>query len=491
MAPLAIAEILVGHLPRTEEVERVSVAAPGFINFALADRWLAGQVDTIVDAGLAYGNLDLGKGTRVQVEFVSVNPTGAMHVGHGRGAVLGSVLASVLSAAGYSVETEYYVNDAGNQMDAFYRTLYCRYIQALGRECELPADAYQGTYPVELASEVVSEEGDAFLSLPEEDAVRELGKIGLRKTISVIQSDLESLGVTFNVWFSERALYESGQYEKAMALLGEGGHIEEREGARWFVSTALGEDRDNVLVRSSGAPTYFASDVAYHYDKFVERGFDRVINVWGADHQGHVSRMKAVIGALGVDPERLAIVITQMVALKDGALSKRAGRGVSLRDLVEEVGADACRFVLLTRSADSQMEFDVELAKTQSADNPVYYVQYAHARIASIQRLAQEKGIDWAGGDVGLLTTDPELDLIRKMLLLPEIVEIAARNLEPHHLPHYAQELATAFHSFYKQCRVVSDDEAMTRARMKLVNAAQIVLARTLGLMGMTAPEEM
>jgi arginyl-tRNA synthetase len=276
-----------------------------------------------------------------------------------------------------------------------------------------------------------------------------------------------------------------------MALLRDGGHIEEREGAQWFVSTALGEDKDNVLVRSNGIPTYFASDVAYHYNKFLERGFDKVVNIWGADHQGHVSRMKSVLSALGVDPAKLAIIIAQMVTLSDGKLSKRAGQVITLRHLVDEVGADACRFFLLSRSADSQMEFDLELAKRESADNPVYYIQYAHARIASIQRLAEERNINYSDGDVGLLTTDAELNLIRKMVLLPELVELAARNLEPHHLPHFAQDLATAFHSFYKQYRVVSDDEALTRARLKLVKAAQIVFAKTLGLMGMTAPEHM
>ncbi len=491
MPPLEIAEIMVKLLPQIEGVDRVSVAAPGFINFYLTGEWLARQVEDILSAGQAYGNLDLGEGSKVQLEFVSVNPTGPIHVGHGRGAVLGSSLANVLSAAGYSVEKEYYVNDAGNQMDAFYRSLHCRYLQALGTECEMPADGYHGSYPVELAEEIIAEKGNVFLDLPSEEAVQELGKIGLGKAITAIGSDLESLGVSFDIWFSERSLYEKGQYERAMALLREGGHIEEREGAQWFTSTALGEDKDNVLVRSNGIPTYFASDVAYHYNKFLERGFDRVINIWGADHQGHISRMKAVVGALGIDPERLGIIIAQMVTLSDGKLSKRAGQVIALRQLVEDVGADACRFFLLSRSADSQMDFDLELAKQQSADNPVYYVQYAHARICSIQRLARERNIEYADGDVGLLTTDAELDLIRKMVLLPEVLELAARNLEPHHLPYYALDLATVFHSFYKQCRVVSDDETITKARMKLVDAAQIVLSKTLGLMGMTAPEQM
>jgi len=493
--PMVIARTLADRLPRIEEVERTSVAPPGFINFSLTNKWLASQVEEILRDGERYGDVDLGKGARVQIEFVSVNPTGPIHVGHGRGAVLGSALASVLSAAGYAVEREYYVNDAGNQMEAFHRSLYCRYLQALGKESEMPADGYQGSHPVELAREIAAEKGDAFLRLPAEDAVREIGKTALPRVLAAIKGDLELLGVTFDVWFSERTLFENSQYQRAMSLLKGGGHVEEREGAQWFVSTALGEDKDNVLVRSNGAPTYFASDVAYHYNKLLERRFDRVVNIWGADHQGHVSRMKAVVGALGIDPERLQIIISQMVTLRRGQtlirVSKRTGELITLRELVEEVGPDACRFFFLSRSADSQMDFDLELAKRESADNPVYYVQYAHARIASIKRLAGERGIDYSDGDVGLLTSDAELNLIRKMVLLPELVELAAANLEPHHLPYFAQEVATAFHSFYKQCRVVTDEVPLTHARLKLVEAAQIVLSRSLRLMGMNAPERM
>ncbi len=495
MAPMTIADTLAKLLTETREVKKVSVAAPGFLNFTLTDKWLAEQVEEILSAGKDYCNLALGKGTRVQIEFVSVNPTGPIHVGHGRGAVLGSTLANVLSAAGYAVEREYYVNDAGNQMDAFFRSLHCRYLQDLGKECEMPADGYQGYYPVELAKKIVAEKKKAFLDMPAEQAVQEIGKIALPRVLADIKSDLKLLGVDFDVWFSERTLFEKGQYERAMALLRKGGHIEEREGAQWFVSTALGEDKDNVLVRTNGAPTYFASDLAYHYNKFLERGFDQVINIWGADHQGHVSRMKAVVSALGIKPERLKIIISQMVTLRRGEtlikLSKRTGELITLRELVEEVGADACRFFFLSRSADSQMDFDLELAKKESADNPVYYVQYAHARIASILRLAQEQKTDYSQGDVGLLTHEAELDLIRKMVSLPEIIELAAQKLEPHHLPYFAQDLATSFHAFYKQCRVVSEDKALTGARLKLVKATQIILAKTLSLMGMTAPERM
>ena len=493
--PLDIAQDVAAFIAPTPEIAGVTVAPPGFINFTLDGGWLTRQVDSVVDAGESYGSVDLGKGSRVQIEFVSVNPTGPLHVGHGRGAILGSTLASVLAAAGYNVEKEYYINDAGSQMDAFARSLYARYQQALKVDAEMPADGYHGQYMVDLAEEVAAEEKDRFLSLPVEEALAQLGKIGLEKMLAQIRDELERLGVSFDVWFSEKSLYDNGQYKKVMSLLEKGGHIAEKENATWFVSTALGEDKDNVVVRSDGSPTYFAADIAYHYNKFVERKFDKVINVWGADHQGHISRMKAVVAALGIAPERLEVIISQMVTLRRGQeivkLSKRSGDIITLREVVDEVGADACRFFFASRTADSQMDFDLDLAKKQSADNPVYYVQYAHARIASILRLAREKGVDSTGGDVSLLTTEPELALIRRMLLLPEVVEIAANTLEPHHLAYYAQELATVFHSFYMQCRVVTDDQAMTKARLKLVEAAKIVLARTLHLMGMTAPDKM
>ncbi|MDO8490936.1 MAG: arginine--tRNA ligase [Dehalococcoidia bacterium] len=495
MKPLDIAKILVRLLPATEEIEKVSVAPPGFINFVLKNSWLGCQVDCVLAEGSGYGNQELSKGSSVQVEYVSVNPTGPLHVGHGRGAILGSTLSKVLDAAGYAVTKEYYVNNAGTQMQVFYHSLYARYLQALGREAELPANGYQGEYVKEIAQQIIAETGDKFLRMPAEQAVAEVGNIGLQKVVAAIRADLDLMCVDFDVWFSEQSLFDGGQYQKAMSLLAERGYTAVKEGATWFASTALGEDKDNVLVRSNGAPTYFASDVAYHYNKFVERKFDRVINIWGADHQGHVSRMKAVVSALGIDPSRLQIIIGQMVSLKRGDVlvkaSKRKGEIVTLRELVEEVGPDVCRFFFLSRSADAQMDFDLALAKEQSENNPVYYVQYAHARIASILRLAQEKGIDFSQGDTCLLTHPAELSLIRKILLLPELVESIALNLEPHHLPHYAQDLATSFHSFYKQCRVVSDDEALTPARLKLVQATKIVLARTLDLMGMTAPEKM
>ena len=495
IAPKEIAEKIIGFLPPLPEVSKITVAAPGFVNFKLSTEWLAKQVAAILDAGDSYGDIDLGDGKSVQVEFVSVNPTGPLHVGHGRGAVLGSTLANVLGAAGYAVEKEYYINDAGSQLDAFNRSLYARYQQCLGVDAEMPSDGYVGNYMIDLARGIIDKEGKRFLDMSPDAALSELGAIGVAEIMRMIRQDLDLLGVEFDAWFSEQSLYNNSQYKKAMKLLKDGGYVAEKENATWFTSSALGEDKDNVLIRSDGSPTYFASDIAYHFNKFLERQFDTVINIWGADHQGHVSRMIAVVNALGINPERLKIIICQLVTLRRGQkivrVSKRSGDIITLREVIDEVGSDACRFVFLSRSADAQMDFDMELAKKQSADNPVYYVQYAHARIASILKLAKEKGIDYAHGDVSLLTTEPELTLIRRMILLPEILELVASTMEPHHLPYYAQDLATIFHSFYKQCRVVSKNQELTWARLKLVEAAQIVLARTLHLMGMTAPESM
>ena len=496
--PLEIAEILVDHVQPNGLIQEATAARPGFVNIRLSPGWLSSQVEVIREGGETYGNATEAVGERVQVEFVSVNPTGPIHVGHARGAVFGDTLADVLIAAGYEVEREYYFNDAGTQMEAFAKSLFARYQQAWGIDAAVPEGGYHGTYMIPLAEEVKDKHGRKFLDMPESEAVDKLQEIGLAKMVEEIRKDMADLGIEFDVWFTERSLYENGQYETAMRLLEEQGYVVDKDGARWFTSTDLGEDKDNVLIRSSGAPTYFATDLAYHYNKLVERGFDKVIDVWGADHQGHVSRMKAVVRALGIDDERLVIPVTQLVSFKrEGEvvrISKRTGDLITLRELLEEVGADACRFVFLSRSVESQMEFDLELAVKDSSENPVYYVQYAHARIASILRLAAERGIDYADGDVSLLTHDAELDLIREMLILPELVEMMASRLEPHHLPHYSMELATAFHLFYQQCRVVSstpEDEAITKSRLKLVDAARTVLARCLSLMSMTAPDRM
>ncbi|MBN1855637.1 MAG: arginine--tRNA ligase [Dehalococcoidia bacterium] len=495
MNPLQLAQVIVDKLEPMSEIDSVNIAAPGFINFELKQNWLTGLVNTIVESPDTYGNTKTASGEKVQIEFVSANPTGPLHVGHGRGAVLGSTLANVLVAAGYVVEREYYLNDTGNQIRTFGRSLYARYRQQLGDAVEVASDGYMGDYVVDLARAIVETHGRQFADMPEQEAAQALADIATVTLTEGIRKDLLSLNVEFDNWFSEKSLYASGEYQHVMDILRERGYIAEREGAIWFESSLLGEDKDNVLVRTDKTPTYFASDVAYHYDKLVKRGFDRVIDIWGADHQGHIPRMKAVVKTLGKDPEQLTVLTCQLVTLRRGKeivrASKRSGDVVALGELVEEVGADACRYIFLSRSADSQMDFDIELATKQSADNPVYYVQYAYARIASILRNAKERGLSEEPGNPDLLTDEAELALLRVLSRLPEIVDEVARTLEPHHLPHYAQELATAFHAFYKQCRVLSDNAELTQARIGLAKATKIVLARTLALMGVSAPEQM
>ena len=498
ISPLELAQSLAAHIPTGDVIERVEAAPPGFVNFYLKDSWLQQQVDMVRQAGNEFGNVDTGHGRRMMVEFVSVNPTGPVHVGHTRGAVLGSALANILEAAGYEVTREYYVNDAGSQMQAFYRSVLTRYKEHLGREAEMPDNGYMGDYIIDLAKEIAGSEGPRFLDQDEEQALKEIGDISRAKMVAVIKEDLAGIGVEFDNWFSERTLYQEGEYDDALKLLREKGYLSERDNALWFNSTMLGDDKDNVVVRSSGEPTYFASDIAYHYNKFISRGFDAVVDIWGADHQGHVPRMKSAVQALGIEPGRLTVLISQMVTLRRGSevvrASKRTGDFVTLKELAEEVGRDACRFFFLTRTPATQMEFDLELAKKESSENPVYYVQYAHARNASIISLARERNIDWSNGDVSLLSHPSELELIRAILRLPELVAQMAEALEPHHLPHYAIELANAFHTFYENCRVVSsneEDNAITAARLKLVESAQIVFRRSLELMGMSAPDRM
>ncbi|MCR4406986.1 MAG: arginine--tRNA ligase [Anaerolineae bacterium] len=498
MAPVEIAKQVVKCLPQAEAIGQVEVAHPGYINITLSQHWLAQQVEDILDTGETWGNINLGQGRRVQVEYGSANPTGPLHIGFARNVVLGDGLANVLAAAGYDVQREYYVNDAGTQMDLFGETMYARYAQALGRDVPFPEGGYPGSYIEDWAAEIAAEEGDKYLHMPREEAVPLLRDLGLSKVLAHIRQDVESLGIRYDNWFSERTLYEEGHFERIMTILRQGDHLFTRDGAVWFAASRLGVDKDEVLIRSNGEPGYFASDIAYHYHKFVVRGFDWVIDVWGADHQGHVPRMRAMMQALGLDPKRLTLLLYQLVTLKRGGevvrLSKRKGEIITLREIIEEVGPDAVRFFLLSRSADSQMDFDLDLAKEQSERNPVYYVQYAHARIASILRYAAEQGATAEGGDLSLLTHPSELALIRQMLLLPEIIEQAVLNLAPHHLTYYAQDLASAFHVFYRDCRVVSSDPAdaeVSRARLKLARAAKTVLARTLHLMGMTAPESM
>lgn len=503
-APIDVARAIANHIPTDPAIEEPAVAPPGFINFRLSTSFLQQQVEHVIRVGPAFGDIRIGAGKKAQVEFVSANPTGPLHVGNGRGAAIGDALASALQAAGYEVEREYYVNDAGTQTDYFAETLYARYQQLLGRNVDIPKDGYPGEYMVELARMVKDEVGDRFLVAEGEPMPAALGALGIELMVRNIRATLERFGVRYDRWYSEKSLYDpGGPYDTAMQVLREKGMLVEREGALWFTSSELGEDKDNVVVRSDGRPTYYASDIAYHWDKFVRRGFDLVIDVWGADHHGHVSRLKTATGAVGGDPNALHVLLYQLVFLNRGGeavkIAKRSGEFVTLDELIDDVGADAARFFFLLRSPGAQMDFDLDLAKKQSSDNPVFYVQYAHARLCSILERAREQGLTPDAGDVSKLTHPAELALIREMMRLTDVIELVATSFEPQQLPHYAMSLATAFHAFndaFKQAndpslKVITGDVEMSRARLRLVLAARIALARVLELMGMTAPEKM
>ncbi|OAI42518.1 arginine--tRNA ligase [bacterium SCGC AG-212-C10] len=504
LPPLKIAEAIAKHVPADASIDAPTIAPPGFVNMRLSDAFVQDQVEHVIAMGAAFADVSVGAGKKAQVEFVSANPTGPLHVGNGRGAAIGDALASVLGAAGYDVEREYYVNDAGTQTDTFGETLYARYQQLFGRDVEIPRDGYPGSYMGELAAAIKEQSGDAYLQPEGAPTPEALGPLGIELMVDNIRTTLAKFGVTYDEWFSEKSLYGGdGVYDTAMEVLRKQGYLAQREGALWFSSSELGEDKDNVVVRSDGRPTYYASDIAYHYDKFVRRGFSVVIDVWGADHHGHVSRLKTATKAVGGDADGLHVLLYQLVTLKRGdeiiRLSKRSGEFISLDELIEEVGVDAARFFFLLRSPGAQMDFDLDLAVKQSSENPVFYVQYAHARLASILERAREQSLTPEGGDVRLLTQPHELALVREMMRLPEVIELAATTFEPQHLPHYAMSLANAFHAFndaFKQAgdanlKVITDDIALTKARLRLVLAAKIALARVLGLMGMTAPDHM
>jgi arginyl-tRNA synthetase len=499
MAPLQIAEAISAEIPEHHMVGSVTFAAPGFVNFTLSTKWLQLQVDVIREAGEKFGSVESGAGQSIQIEFVSVNPTGPLHVGHARGAVIGSSLANVLDAAGYDVQREYYVNDAGNQMRVFYDTLYSRYMQAAGHDVPLPEQSYPGEFLEELASDLLKDLGDGAVSKDKADAIADLAPESLKRTLANIKHTLELLGVSYDQWFYESQLLSSGRFDEVLKFLEDADLIVERDGAKWFAATKLGLEEDIVVIRSGdGGPTYFGTDIAYHHEKFMERKFDRVVNVWGADHHGHVARMHALLQAFGLNPDRLTIILNQIVNFSNEGeslkFSKRNNVMVTVDELIEEVGADATRFTFLSRAPESHMEFDLGLAKTQSSENPVYYVQYAHARMASILRTATERKITFESADLSLLVHKHELELIRKIIELPAVVERSAERLEPHHLPHFALELARSLQRFYESCRVVSSEEdelPISQARLQLVEAAKVALSRTLSLMGMSSPDRM
>lgn len=501
--PRAIAEAVIAHWPASELIERVEIAGPGFINMRLADRWLQSQVATILRAGDQVGNLQIGQGQHWQVEFVSVNPTGPIHIGGARNAVLGDSLANVLGAAGYHVQREFYVNDRGTQVHLFAETLRARYLQQLGLDEPTPADGYQGDYMIEYARRLIDQYGDRFVGLEKEQAVAELAQIGLAIVIAAFKAQLALIGVHFDNWFSEQSLYTDGLVQQVLDGLAGRGELERRDGAVWFLASKYPKnEKDEVVIRSNGSPSYFASDIAYHYDKFLRRKFDRVINVLGVDHQGHVPRMAAVMQALGLDPARLTILLYDLVKLmrdgKEVKLSKRAGHLITLTEVVAEVGSDAIRFMLLTRSPESTIEFDLDLAVAQTNENPVYYVQYSHARIYSILAKAAAEGVDTrdlSRIDAELLqglSHPAELALIRKLLELEEQIAVAIERLSPHNLTHYAIDLAKTFNGFYRDCRVVDREQpALSRARLALSDASRLVLAKVLRLIGVSTPQTM
>tara|TARA_B100000678_G_scaffold251647_1_gene227176 strand:- start:1342 stop:3012 length:1671 start_codon:yes stop_codon:yes gene_type:complete len=495
--PIEIATVLAKYLKKDGIFEDVVVANPGFLNFVLSRKWLQDQVDQMLSDPESYGVTNAGKGKKIQVEYISANPTGRLHVAHARGAVIGSTLANVLKSAGFEVEQEYYLNDAGAQIDKFNRSLVARYMQSLGNDVELPEDSYPGEDVIAVAEKIRDSSSDNY-DTDDPGALSDLGKAGIQLMIEGIKEDIESLHIDFDNWFSEKSLFENGQFEKCIGLLKEMGYVGDRDGATWLLNSNLGEEKDNVLIRSNGTPTYFSTDIAYHYDKFIQRKFDTVIDVWGADHQGQVPRLKSAMKMLGSDPDNLEMILVQMVRFKKGEtiekLSKREGNIVPLIELVSEIGADACRFMFLSRSHETQLDFDLDLAKKQSSENPVYYIQYGHARICSILDLAVEKKINYSNGSVYMLSHESEIQLINKILELPSVIDAIADTYEVHHLPHYSLELATAFHNFYQNCRVISENEedlGLSKARLKLCEATKLALVNCLELMGMSKPEKM
>jgi arginyl-tRNA synthetase len=530
MKPRELAQKLTGALADDPAVERVEIAGPGFINFFLSPGAYQAVVPLVLEQGHDYGRSDLGKDRRVQVEFVSANPTGPLHVGHGRGAAYGAVVADLLEAVGFEVHREYYVNDAGRQMDILGTSVWLRYLELCGEDLAFPANGYRGDYVWDIAATLHREHGDAyrhsagevFAELPADEpdggdkeahidaliarARQLLGdnryrfvfELGLNTILDDIRDDLELFGVTYQEWFSERSLTESGAVNKVIDRLRDSGYLYEKAGAWWFRSTDFGDEKDRVVVRDNGQTTYFASDIAYHMDK-LERGFHRVIDIWGADHHGYVPRVKAALQAIGDDPSKLDVLLVQFAVLYRGGekvqMSTRSGEFVTLRELRKEVGRDAARFFYVMRKCEQHLDFDLDLAKSQSADNPVYYVQYAHARICSVLRQAGERGIpvEPSAGDANLelLQAEHEQALLKALDRYPEVVEAAALNEEPHQLVHYLRDLANAFHTYYNAQQFLVDDVSLRDARIKLILAAREVLRNGLNLLGVSAPETM
>lgn len=492
--PRVLAQYIVEHLTGGY-VQKAEIAGPGFINFYLNPDWVWDMLAEIVEAGENYGNLSPVAGEKIQLEYVSANPTGPLHVGHGRGAAVGSALGNLLKAAGYQVEREYYINDAGNQMDNLARSVNARYLELSGRTCEFPEEGYHGQDIVETARRILNKYGDKFLQMEEAERLEQFKTIAYEEKLAALREDLEHFNVHFDSWFSEKTLHEGNKIKEACDTLLAKGYMYEKDGALWLKSTEFGDDKDRVVIRDNGVPTYFAADIAYHTNKF-QRGFDRVINLWGADHHGYIARMKAAMQCMGFRPEQLEILVLQMVRLlRDGQevkMSKRTGQSVTLNELIEEVGTDAARFFFIMRSIDSQLDFDLDLAKKKSNDNPVFYVQYAHARICSILRQVEEAGIRVDGkGNYKRLTEPVEIDLIKKLGEYPEMLAQAAADRAVQQVAHYVYDLAGLFHSAYNQCRILGVDEELQQARLAMVLAVGHVLRHGLDILGVSAPEKM
>ncbi len=499
MAPIKIAGIIKESLYLEDTyIDSVEVANPGFINFKLKNDWLYDTLRQVQDKGDDYGKVNIGNGEKVQIEFISANPTGPMHIGNARGGAIGDTLSEVLKYAGYNVEKEFYVNDAGNQIAKFGKSLEARYLQLFGIDAEVPEGGYVGEDIKEHAENFKDIYGDKYVNEDEDIRRKALTDYALEKNIKRMKSDLEKFGVHFDVWFSEKGLYDNGDIDATIKYFKDSGKTYENEDALWFKATEYGVSKDEVLVRTNGIPTYFTGDVAYHRNKFVVRKFDKVIDIWGADHYGHVPRMKASMAALGLNPDNLEIIIMQLVRLiRDGKvtrMSKRKGQSFTLADLVDEVGKDAARFFFNMRSADTHFEFDLDLAVAKSNENPVYYVQYAHARICGILRQLAEEG-DFIPKieevDFSQLKEESEIELIKKLAYFPEEISQSAKSLDPSRITKYVLELAALFHTFYNSCRVKGVEEELKKSRMILVDSTRIVIKNCLNILGISAPEKM
>ncbi|EDL64028.1 arginine--tRNA ligase [Bacillus sp. SG-1] len=496
-APRMIADDIAANIDKeAASIEKIDIAGPGFINFFMRNEYLTELVANILEAGDEYGRSDAGKGERINVEFVSANPTGDLHLGHARGASVGDSLCNVLDKAGYKVTREYYINDAGNQIHNLALSVEARYFQALGHDKAVPEDGYQGADIIGIGQKLADEFGDKYIEASEEERYKFFREYGLKFEMEKLKKDLEDFRVPFNVWYSETSLYENGKIDDALKALKDNNHIYEEDGATWFRSTELGDDKDRVLIKNDGTYTYLTPDISYHRDKF-ERGHDILINIWGADHHGYIPRMKAAIEALGYDREKLEVEVIQLVHLfKNGEkmkMSKRTGKAVTMRDLVEEVGLDAVRYFFAMRSADTHMDFDLDLAVSQSNENPVYYAQYAHARICSILRQAAEQGINFEEGtDYSLLKAEKTIELLKKLGDFPGVVADAAAKRTPHRVANYINELASTFHSFYNAEKVLDmENMELTKARLSLIKAVRLTMKNALKLIGVSAPEKM